>query len=413
METIDIETFLSFKNNLNLKELDSNILKLLIETIGVSNRYKKGKKNIKKQSVNILKNYKFQNKKDNIVNRINLILNKLSESNINNLVCEFVVNINQVNEETFNDILKTIYLKIITEINFSNIYIKFLKIIGYIYNKVQNYNLSYFFSIVECKFKLDYINLNIYKIIFNGSDFDFIKNLNGETYRVNNLILINNLVENKLISDKIIIECDKIILEQNLFLPDIYYWFNFKNRKLDNYELNQIKNHINKENINQREIVLLESLINQTNQPIQTNQANQPIQSKPIIKTDTINLECDNIIDEYILINSLNDVEYFIKNRCNDSISKNKFCKNLINIYFNSNKESADKILVLIKELVKSKSIGKINLTKGLLLVNNNWKELSIDYNNSYNKMKILLVIFKNMGITKDIEKIMTKYKII
>lgn len=422
MEVLDINTFLSFKTNDTVQKLDSKTLELISELFGSVDKNKKGKKFIKKTNINILKNQKIQTKKENIVNRVNLILNKLSESNIDNLIIEFLENINQVDQENFDEIQKTIYLKVLSEINFTKIYLQFLRILGYVYKQVQKYDLSFFFSIVESKFRLDYTDWDIEA----ESKFDFIRDLDGETKRINNLILIKNLVESKLISDKIIGECDKLILEQNVFLPDIYHWFNSKSRDLTENEKEQVKNHLKKHGIIQRETVLLESLINKKivklNESQQVQSQTQPqslteklkTKSEPekTIKTDTLKLECENIIDEYILIKSLDDIKYFINNRCTDAISKNKFCENLIDRYFSSNKENLTEIIDLIKELIKSQTLFKSNLSRGLLIINSNWKEKSIDYNKPTDKMKVLLTTLKSIGITKGIEFLMYQYKI-
>ena len=424
MEVLDINTFLSFKTQDLVQELESETLELISELVGSVDKNKKGKKFVKKPNVNILKNQKIQTKKDNIVNRVNLILNKLSESNIDNLIFEFLENINQVDKENFEEIQKTIYLKVLSEINFTKIYLQFLRILGYVYKQVQKYDLSFFFSIVESKFRLDYTDWDIEA----ESKFDFIKDLDGETKRINNLILIKNLVESKLISDKIIVECDKVILEQKVFLPDIYHWFNCKNRDLTEEEKNQVKTHFKKNGITQRETVLLESLINkkivklnesfvqqsqsQTQSQTQTDKFKPKSEPEKTIKTDTLNLECENIIEEYILIKSLDDIKYFINNRCVDAISKNKFCENLIDRYFSSNKENSVEIIDLIKELVKSQTLFKSNLSRGLLLIHSNWKEKSIDYTKPQDKMKVLLTMLKSIGITKGIEYLMDNYKI-
>jgi hypothetical protein len=206
MEVLDINNFISFKTDINTFELDNSILDSFNLLFGHLDKNKKNKKCIKKTNINILKNQKIQNKKEIISNKVNLILNKLSESNIDCLIIEFIQNINQVDSETFNEIQKTFYLKIISEINFIKIYIQFLKILAFIYNKVQNYNLSYFYSIVESKFMLDYSDYDI-EI---GSEFDFIKVNNGELTRINNLILIKNLVENNMLSNIIYDLCDKV-----------------------------------------------------------------------------------------------------------------------------------------------------------------------------------------------------------
>lgn len=410
MEVLDINTFLSFKLNENVQELDKKTLDIISELFGSLDKNKKGKKFIKKTNINILKNQKIQTKKENIVNRVNLILNKLSESNIDNLVIEFLENINQVDIETFEEIQKTIYLKMLGEINFVKIYLQFLKTIGFIYNQVQKYDLSFFFSVVESKFRLDYTDWDIDA----ESKYDFIKEIDSETKRINNLILIKNLVDSKVLNDMIISNCDTIIMNQKVFLPDIYYWFNSKNRDLTEYEKQQVAQHLKKLGISQREIVLLESLVNKN--LVKNNETKSVNIIKPktekIIKTNTLNLECENIIEEYMLIKSLDDIKYFINNRCVDAISKNKFCEYLFDRYFSSNKENSVEIIELTKELIKSQTLFKSNLSRGILMIHINWKERTIDYNKPTDKMKGLLTTLKSIGITKGIEFLLEQYKI-
>jgi hypothetical protein len=403
MEVLDLNVFLSFKINNDTQELDNMTLKKLNDLFGCID--KKNKKGLKK-GVNILKNHKIQSKKDHIVNRVNLILNKLSESNIDNLVIEFLENINQIELEEYEEIQKTIYLKIISEINFFKIYLQFLKTIGYLYNKVQNYDLSFFYSIMEVKFKLDYLSYTV------PSKFIFVNELEGETKRINNLILIKNFIDTKFISQDLIKECDNIIINQTKFLPDIYYWFNSKSRQLLEDEVKIIKKLLTKD-ILQREKVLLESLVSKPSTIINKPTVKQINNVVPeVIKTNTIVLECDNIIEEYILIKSLDDIKYFISNRCIDAISKNKFCEQLVDKYFKGNKEVANDIIDLIKVLIKSQTLFKSNLSRGLLIIYNNWKDKMIDYNKPTDKMKTLLLTLKNIGITKGLESLLDSYKI-
>jgi hypothetical protein len=412
MEVLDINIFLSFKTNDSTQSLDTETINKLGLLFGSLDKIKKHKKYIKKSNVNILKSQKIQNKKDIISNKVNLILNKLSESNIDNLIIEFVENINQIDTEHFDEIQKAFYLKIISEINFIKIYLQFLKMISYLYNQVQKYNLSFFYSLVESKFKLDYTDYDISP----ESKYDFIKEIDGETKRINNLILIKNMVENNFINDTILTECDNIIINQKVFLPDIYHWFNSKNRELTSDEILKIKSLLKKDNINSRETILLETLINRKPVVEKANVIKTNITvAKPVekaIKVDTLQLECENIIEEYVLIKSLDDVKYFIESRCLDAISKNRFCEFLIDKYFMSTHEATTDIIELIKQLTKSQTLFKSNLSRGLLLIYNNWKEKSIDYNKPTDKIKNLLNILKNIGITKGLEKLMEHYKI-
>ncbi len=444
MEVLDINKFLSFKMDSNTQELTNSVLELLNSLFGSVDKNKKIKKNMKKPTTNILKNQKIQNKKEIIGNKVNLILNKLSESNIDSLIIEFIQNINQIDLENFEEVQKTFYLKIISEINFIKIYLQFLKMLGFLYQKVQGYNLEFFYSLVEAKFRLDYSDYDIEA----GSKFDFVNDQDGESKRINNLILIKNLVENKMLNSNIYDFCDKTIISQSIFLPDIYHWYSSKNRDLNPNEIDQIKTLLKKDGISSRETVLLESLINRKNKQV-SNELNQVQVSKQQstvtntvsvvqsvanklattnqvdknkntsndkesekIKVDTLQLECENIIEEYLIVKSIDDIKYFIENRCIDAISKNKFCEYLIDKYFMANKENANEIIDLMKQLTKSHTLFKSNLSRGLLLVYNNWKEKSIDYVKPVDKMKNILTTLRNIGITKGIEFLLDQYKI-
>jgi hypothetical protein len=404
-----INTFLAFKTLDTTQELDTKTAEFLNDLFGTLDKNKKNKKFSKKPNINILKNQKIQNKKDNIINKVNLILNKLSETNIDNLIVEFIENINQVDIDDYELILKAFYLKIIGEINFVAIYLQFLKIIDSLYNKVQSYNLHFFISIVESKFKLDYTDFDIEP----DNKLNWVRDLDGETKRINNQILIKNLINQKFVSDALIDLCDNIILNQTVFLADIYFWFD--TRKISNDYLNKIKLLLQKQNITPRETVLLENLIAQPTQNVDDVLQKSQCTNNLILSStniDTLKLECENIIEEYLLVKSLDDIVYFITNRCTDAITKNKFCEFLIDKYFMSNKESGCDIIELIKQLVKDQTLFKSNLSRGLLLIYNTWKDKIIDYNSPNGKMKQLLIVLKNIGITKGIEYIIELYKV-
>ena len=95
--------------------------------------------------------------------------------------------------DNFEEIQKTFYLKIISEISFIKIYLQFLKVLGFIYWKVQSYDLSHFISIVESKFRLDYTEYDI----LPDSKFEFLREFDGETKIINKNL--NNLEYKKLI----------------------------------------------------------------------------------------------------------------------------------------------------------------------------------------------------------------------
>lgn len=389
MNKIDISSFILFKTHSETQELSNEILKKLNLIFPDIDK----KRNRNKNKNNVLKTQKILIQKENISNKVNMILNKLSEKNIDSLVIEFINSINQVSNETYEEILKTFYIKIISEVNFINIYLNFLKIISCVYNKVQQYNLSFLYNIIESKFKNDYTNYEISLI----SNLNFINDLNGETNRLNNLLLINKLIEHKLLSENVYKYCDDVILNQNIFYSDIYYWFSYKNKKLTISEENKIKEIITTKNISTRDSILLKNMCSNI-------QNNKDISNKIESNIDTINIESNHIIDEYLMIKSINDIKYFIENRCVDTITKNKFCEILINKYYMCNKEKSNIILTLIEELYKLKVLLKSNISKGVLMIHNNWDEISIDYDNSDIKIKSLLNILKKLDIVKGLE---------
>jgi len=111
-------------------------------------------------------------------------------------------------------------------------------------------------------------------------------------------------------------------------------------------------------------------------------------------------------------MDNIEDIKNFIDDKCKDALSKNKFCQFTFNKYFEGNSEEAGKILELMKNLVKKQILYKSNLSRGVLLINNNWNDFSIDYNNPTKKMKDLLLCLKNMKITKYLETLLQEYKI-
>lgn len=395
--SLDINKFISLKTNESALNLDNNLLISLKELFGDLNK----KKNNKNESggVHILKNQKLQNKKETMTNKVNLILNKLSESHMNNLLSEFLENINQINNDEYIEIQKTFYLKMIAEPVFMDIYLKFFKLISFIYNKVLQYDISYFINLVQNKFYYDYKNIDCD---------DFLKNLNNENNRLANLQLIINMVNNNIVSKNIYNECDDIIINNKNNIIDTYHWFNLRNKSLTTDEKNKLTLLLDNIPKLSREYILLNSLLENKET---TNNIVKP--TKVTINKNHLNaLECDNIIEEYILIKSLDDIKYFINNRCVDAINKNIFCENLINKYFNSKKETIKELNNLMKLLIDEQLLFKSNLSKGLALVYNNWKELVIDLNNPTDKMKQLLTFYKTLNISKNIEYIYNDFSI-
>lgn len=407
---MNVETFKSLKNSPELLELNSNIINL----INMLSNGKKIHKSSSKMGNQILKNPKMQLLKDKIENKVNLILNKLSELNMNNLLSEFIETIGKINHNDYLEVQRTFYVKMQSDINFLKIYVEFFKIVSNVYMTVFNFNPEYFYSILEMKFMMDYKNITIQNSKF---DFIFLNDFNEENKRINNLNIIKTVLNNNMFLPNIKNEIDTILLEQNNYYADIYYWF--QNENLTNEQKEIIKTKIINNPLPLREKVLLDNLISNNKEskkvekPVKVNLKNKVVQKvEEKIDIDTLKLESENILEEYLTLDNLEDMRTFIEERCKDALSKNKFCQYVFNRYFEGNSETANKILELVRTLVKKQILYKSNLSRGVLLIHNNWNEVSIDFINPNKKMKDLLLCLKNMGITKYLENLLQENKI-
>jgi hypothetical protein len=306
---MDIDFLLQFKNNPEVQNFNINLPTYYQPKI-------KNETYNKKTSLNPIK-------KDSIVNKYNLILNKLSETNFNNIITEFIDNINYITNDEYEEFQKVIYLKILSDFNYINLYLRFLELINYVYNNVLQYNLEYLITIVNLKFKYDYLNENII-----DDKYIFIKNL--IQHRTNNIILIKNLYTYQWINNVSFYE--NIILDNENYIEDIYYW----KPEMNDTNINKIK-EILLTNLTIRDKVLLENILTNSN-----------------------NTEFDYIINDYIDNNDMNNILNYINNNCIDNIAKIKLCKNIIDKYMELNKN--DKIINLLKELLKRKIIHKNDL---------------------------------------------------
>lgn len=387
---ISIKNFYNLKDSSQNKELDLNTINFILDSFD-NNDNKKSKKfsSYKKNSI-IQKNSKVKIVKDKISNKVKLILNKLSQNNVNNLILEFIQNIKINSIEEYNEFLKTIYLKILSEINFVKIYLTFLLNIACTYNKLLNYDISYFVELVENKFMSDYFNIN---------NNDYLDD-NNEDNRINNLKLIREMIAMDFFDNNIEQYVNNKILTQNNYLSDIYYWF--KDVQLESETVLIIKNLLNKQNdIEIRDKILLQNIIS----PYET----EPIKKSKLIfkkkKTNNSSFD-DNVVEllnDYLINDNYIIIKSFIESKCQEIPEKNNFCEVMLNMYLTNNYKC---ILDLIEELINNQVLFKSNISKGLINIYNNNDLLKNNKNEKdlVNKLKIL-------GITKNLEFIMDKYK--
>lgn len=347
---------LSFKNHPDVAKLDISTLEY-INKLGCFNDYKN--KFVKKTHNHLLKNPKMQNIKDTLENKVNLIMNKISETNIDNLLLEFINNIGQITIAEYNIIQKTVYIKMINEINFIKIYIDFFIKLNHLYSSVVNYDINTFIHIIQTKFENDYCNKEL------EEEFSFLKTFEGEQKRTNNLMIIRNCIACQVLSVDLFNLCTELLFNQTKYLADIYFWLSF-DKNISSENIKKIHKVLLTPNIDTRDRILLESLTTDsqvsTNKKIPTSTVSTI--SKNIVK-DTLSMEINNILEEYVLIESLDDVYYFIDKKCHDALSKNKFCLCLITMYLAN---TDNKLIQLITTLYNNKTINSLQIKNGIEL---------------------------------------------
>ena len=172
-DKLDIELFFNLKHNKECLYLDNDIIELIIDTF--SNNKNKKPKTIYKKTLAVIKNPKLKQIKDKISNKVNLILNKLSENNTDNLIIEFIENVKINNIEDYNEFIRTFYIKLLSEIGFFKCYINFFYILTSTYEKVNGYNIEYFYNLIESNFNYHYHDIT-------NNDTEYFKNLDEKDF---------------------------------------------------------------------------------------------------------------------------------------------------------------------------------------------------------------------------------------
>ena len=397
-----------FKNDITCLNLDEIIIQDILDSFNQSNI--KTNKIVKKQ-VNILKNNKIQVKKDLIENKLINIMNKVSFNNINELIKEYLNTINITTNEEYIIIQQEILSKIIKDIKFINNMIPFIiKLFS-----IEKYRLN----IIPSHFMI-----SIYNILLSNYN-----NVNDdETYRISCLTLIKKLIEFNFFTKDMYLYISNLLLDNKNYKVDIYYWFNDSMININTYHDKLMENIIYcRENDMKREELMIESLLVNT-LPINTLLVNtllvntllintMPVNTMPVntniqlsgntceVKEDSRIIIINNIIEEYLYLGIVNEVEQFINSELKSIDCKNIFCKELLNIYLTLDLEKRKSVLKLYEELIKNKVILKSNISKGLLLY--------LDTNKGVNNIiEGFLKFLKNNNITKNIEHVFKKYKI-
>ena len=392
-----VEYLLSFKNKEELQNLDKEFLNK-VSVILIKTYTKKVKKKIIKpvSKSNLLKNAKLQSSKDKTENKVNLIVNKLSKTNFEEVIKEFIETFLTIDQVEFNKILKVLFLKIIKDDKFTELFFEFYLLITNIYQNLFDVSNEYFINLIETKVKFDYLDEQLEK------EYSFISKLNREECRNNNLNLILLLIKSNNLNMKILTVISNYVVNTN-YVPDIYFWFSKKTVKnedpISNY--NTILTNKLSEDINNRFVVLLKNLLDNNDIKYEEEEFSSDSESICDINYESnksnFEIEIENILEEYLLLEDFDEILNFLDKYKTDTDNIKVFTSNLLNIYFNSAMSNIDKFKKLFINL-KKKRLIKSDLFKDSLssLVNDEGKD---DYLNFDNKMSKIIDIYKIIQI--------------
>ena len=397
---MNIEFLLSFKDLPELAKLDSSFIKSLPDNF-IKVYSKKVKKKIIKpiSKSNILKNSKLQSAKNKDENKVNMILNKLSEDNIDNIIKEFLETFVDIDQDQYNIILQTIYLKLIKDDKFIYVYYKFYNIINSIYTSLFDLENKHFIDIIQTKIMYDYADLNL------NDNFSYLKRIKTEENRINNLKLIVLLIESNNFDKKITKEITPILLKKN-YIPDLVFWFNHETIKKSISINNFYDTLVNKLNndMNNRSVILLKNLLN-IEDDIDEIEDDSSVNSedscmisvKEENNKSSFQIEVDNIIEEFLLLEEPEEIIDFIKDFSSNKKNIKIFTTTLLDCYFNSKLNTNSKFKKLFVSLKKSKLIDNSIFRSSLSeLVSS---ENKLDYNNFDKKLTKIIEIYKIVSI--------------
>ena len=427
---MEIEFLKSFKDHSSFQTLNDEDLKkfsLLIKP-NKKNKFKKVKNNDNKKSLSNVKE-KLQISKEKIESKFSLLINKLDFNNITKILEEFITKFKDINENDYNLFQKYIFTRILKDSKFQLLYLDFFMKIKNIYSKLFNFSDEYFILLIEYKFKYDYCGQK--SNIIHDYNLDEIHELNSEENRINNINLILKFINNGIFNKSIIEELSYILINSE-YIPDIY---NFVNNEFikNNYDFTKfyeiLKSKVDN-NMESRYKVILKSILDKfgieykysksrsnsiisvdNDNDIDNEILNYEINLKTVESFEqfksTVEIEIDNIIEEYLLIEDFEEIKNYLEN--NENV--NNFMEELFNYYFKNNLNHFEKFKSLFLNFRNDNYIKSNIMINSLINILRS--DTVFDYLNIETKINKLLDIFKILKINLDNEQKETINKLI
>lgn len=253
-------------------------------------------------------------------NNSNIILNKLSDSNYQTILID-EINKKNINISNVFNLVNLLLNKIENEGKFGECYSNFVIDLDRIINKSSNNEFKLYNMIAE--------------------RFNNILNSNNELKKENFYSFIKMLVEKGYYYKSLVNNIMTMILAKKNNYYDIYLWLELnknlqkKNRQLINDTINELS-----ENNNIRLLTLFENLLKN----------NKPMKKKKVsVKIDKVKVKCENIIKEFILLEDIEEVKFFIKENKKTNNLHDYLEDVVLNEIMIVEDEDFDKLLNLVK----------------------------------------------------------------
>jgi len=253
-------------------------------------------------------------------NNSNIILNKLSDSNYQTILID-EINKKNINISNVFNLVNLLLNKIENEGKFGECYSNFVIDLDRIINKSSNNEFKLYNMIAE--------------------RFNNILNSNNELKKENFYSFIKMLVEKGYYYKSLVNNIMTMILAKKNNYYDIYLWLELnknlqkKNRQLINDTINELS-----ENNNIRLLTLFENLLKN----------NKPMKKKKVsVKIDKVKVKCENIIKEFVLLEDIEEVKFFIKENKKTNNLHDYLEDVVLNEIMIVEDEDFDKLLNLVK----------------------------------------------------------------
>ena len=433
------EVILSFKNRVDKssKELDQLFESINSSFISSTNKNEKYK-NIKfinhfKKSTNKWK--KSIEDKGSVKLLVKNNVNKLSDNNFDKISEELIFNLKINNYESLIILANELFNSVIMHPVYINNYINLIKKIYYVTSDHWNYDgkslIDLLIIMSQIKYFMDYRKLDeiedsldntftetVQFIELDGLDEKELKIVN-KSMKISNIKFIVQMYLNKFLDSKIMdnIIVELINLETTHSIEALIEILNMceNNDKIINKNFTKLEKLKSSKEFDFRlNFIYGEALCKYDNKKSNSVKVKKLSPKQPVKKEDSFMIGCENIIEEYIMIEEFEEVYEYLKDSKDNYHDLCKFSDVLIRSILCSKEIDYTKLKSLVKQLMGKKILKPSNWKKGFNNNIKNFQDIMLDYPKANKNLSKFITYSKKSNIIKEdyINELITKYEV-